>query len=95
MDQAGRGVKQQVRADRLELLDADGKIEQVWRHGAAVALERRKVQVKAAMFNCPFGCGASKAEHICFPESDTTPQEKAMRLRIKQLQEALAAKRST
>jgi hypothetical protein len=33
MDQAGRGVKQQVRADRLELLDADGKIEQVWRHG--------------------------------------------------------------
>lgn len=33
MDQAGLGPKQQMRADRVELLNADGKVEQAWRYG--------------------------------------------------------------
>lgn len=33
MDQAGSDAKQQVQADRIELLEDDGSVKRVWRKG--------------------------------------------------------------
>lgn len=39
-------------------------------------------------YTCPNGCGASKPEHICFSDNDNA-QERAMRLRIRQLEQVV------